>query len=130
MHRTTLLHEDYWKLRAEATWGNAAAGDVLVALRDENDQLRRALAGRAVIDQARGMMMVLTPCTRGTARHLLVDISRQCHTKLAEVAAAMVAAWEGKPLPERMQRALRRALRRLYAEADGATRPPADERSR
>ncbi|MET7594793.1 ANTAR domain-containing protein [Streptomyces sp. NPDC005481] len=130
MHRTTLLHEDYWKLRAEATWGNAAAGDVLVALRDENDQLRRALAGRAVIDQARGMMMVLTPCTRGTARDLLVDISRQCHTKLAEVAAAMVAAWEGKPLPERMQRALRRALRRLYAEADGATRPPADVRSR
>lgn len=21
MHRTTLLHEDHWKLRAEATWG-------------------------------------------------------------------------------------------------------------
>ena len=54
MHRTTLLHEDYGKLRAEATWGNAAAGEDLVALRAENDQLRRALAGRAVIDQARG----------------------------------------------------------------------------
>jgi hypothetical protein len=129
MHRTTLLHEDFWKLRAEATWGNAAAGDDLVALRAENDQLRRALAGRAVIDQARGMMMVLTPCTRATARDLLVDISRQCHTKLAEVATAMVAAWEGKPLPERMQRALRRALRRLYAEDRQCDSPPADERS-
>ncbi|MER6285269.1 ANTAR domain-containing protein [Streptomyces sviceus] len=130
MHRATLLHEDFWKLRAEATWGNAAAGDDLVALRAENDQLRRALAGRAVIDQARGMMMVLTPCTRATARDLLVDISRQCHTKLAEVATAMVAAWEGKPLPERMQRALRRALRRLYAEDRQCDSPPADERSR
>ena len=131
MHRTTLLHEDVWKLRAEATWGNAAAGDDLGALRDENAQLRRALAGRAVIDQARGMMMVLTPCGRGTARDLLVDISRQCHTKLAEVAAAVVAAWEGKPLPDRMQRALRRALRRLYAEdRDAETHPPADEPSR
>ncbi|MFE1832462.1 ANTAR domain-containing protein [Streptomyces sviceus] len=130
MHRATLLHEDFWKLRAEATWGNAAAGDDLVALRAENDQLRRALAGRAVIDQARGMMMVLTPCTRATARDLLVDISRQCHTRLAEVATAMVAAWEGKPLPERMQRALRRALRRLYAEDRQCDSPPADERSR
>ncbi|MFF4060214.1 ANTAR domain-containing protein [Streptomyces sp. NPDC001668] len=129
MHRTTLLQEDYWKLRAEATWGNAAAGEDLVALRAENDQLRRALAGRAGIDQARGMMMVLTPCSRGTARDLLVDISRQSNTKLSEVAAAMVAAWEGKPLPERMQRALRRALRRLYAEGPRRDPPPADERS-
>ncbi|EDY57763.1 conserved hypothetical protein [Streptomyces sviceus ATCC 29083] len=117
-------------MRAEATWGNAAAGDDLVALRAENDQLRRALAGRAVIDQARGMMMALTPCSRATARDLLVDISRQCHTKLAEVAAAMVAAWEGKPLPERMQRALRHALGRLYAEERQCDSPPADERSR
>jgi hypothetical protein len=130
MHRTTLLHEDFWKLRAEATWGNAAAGDDLGALRDENAQLRRALAGRAVIDQARGMMMVLTPCGRGTARDLLVDISRQCHTKLGEVATSMVAAWEGKPLPERTQRALQRALRKFYAEDRRRGSSPADERSR
>ncbi|MEH0471671.1 ANTAR domain-containing protein [Streptomyces sp. B21-097] len=130
MHRTTLLHEDYGKLRAEATWGNASAGEDLVALRAENDQLRRALAGRAVIDQARGMMMVLNPCSRGTARDLLVDISRQCDTKLPEVSAAMVAAWEGKLLPERMQRALRRVLRRLYAEDRRCDSPPADESSR
>ncbi|MFI6662128.1 hypothetical protein ACIBL8_42210 [Streptomyces sp. NPDC050523] len=58
MQRTTVLQEDWWKLRAKATWGNAVAGEDLVALRAENDQLRRALAGRAVIDQARGMVMV------------------------------------------------------------------------
>ncbi|MFF7050522.1 ANTAR domain-containing protein [Streptomyces griseorubiginosus] len=116
MQRTTALQEDWWKLRAEATWGNTSAGKDLVALRAENDQLRRALTGRAVIDQARGMVMVLTPCSRGAARNLLVDVSRQCDTRLPEVAAAVVAAWEGKPLPERMQRALRRALRRFHAE--------------
>ncbi|MGW3030285.1 ANTAR domain-containing protein [Streptomyces sp. NPDC001178] len=126
MQRTTLLQEDWWKLRAEATWGNASEGEDLVALRAENDQLRRALAGRAVIDQARGMMMVLTPCSRGTARDLLVDISRQCHTTLREVAAAMVAGWEGKPLPRPMQH----ALRRLYAEDRGCDSPPSDEPSR
>jgi hypothetical protein len=116
MQRTNVLPEDWWKLRAEATWGNASAGQDLVALRAENDQLRRALAGRAVIDQARGMVMVLTPCSRGAARNLLVDISRQCDTRLQEVAAVLVAAWEGKPLPERIQRALRRTLRRFHVE--------------
>jgi len=130
MQRTTVLQEDWWKLRAEATWGNASAGQALVALRAENDQLRRALAGRAVIDQARGMVMVLTPCSRGAARNLLVDVSRQCDTKLPEVAAAVVAAWEGKPLPERLQRALRRALRRFHAEDRGCDSSPADESSR
>ena len=75
-------------------------------------------------------MMVLIPCSRGTARDLLVDISRQCDTKLPELSAAMVAAWEGKLLPERMQRALRRVLRRLYAEDRRCDSPPADESSR
>lgn len=43
MQRTTVLQEDWWNLRAEATWGNASAGQDLVAPRAENDQLRRAL---------------------------------------------------------------------------------------
>jgi hypothetical protein len=116
MQRTTVLPQEWWELRAEATWGNTPAGRDVVALRAENDQLRRALAGRAVIDQARGMVMVLTPCGRGAARKLLVDVSRQCDATLPEVAAAVVAAWEGKPLPERMQRMLRRTLRRFHAE--------------
>ncbi|MGW2829609.1 ANTAR domain-containing protein [Streptomyces sp. NPDC001286] len=116
MHRTTVLQEDWWKLRAEATWGNAAEGEDLGALRAENDKLRRALAGRAIVDQARGMVMILTPCSRGTARSLLVDISRQCDMKLPRVAEAVVAAWEGTPLPARMQQALRSALRRLHTQ--------------
>ncbi|MFJ4937054.1 ANTAR domain-containing protein [Streptomyces pseudovenezuelae] len=110
--------------------GERVGGQDLDALRAENDQLRRALAGRAVIDQARGMMMVLTPCSRGAARNLLVDISRQCHTKLPQVAAALVAGWEGKPLPEQMQLALRRGLRRLHAEDRRCASSSADESAR
>jgi hypothetical protein len=131
MQRTTLLQEDWWKLRAEATWGNPVTGEDVEVLRSQNDQLRRALAGRAVIDQARGMVMVLTPCTRGAARGLLVNVSRQCDTKLAVVAAAVVAAWEGEPLPDRMQRALRRALRTFHAQSRQCnTRRPDGPRSR
>ncbi|MFD9131735.1 ANTAR domain-containing protein [Streptomyces bottropensis] len=119
MQRTTMIQQEWWDLRAEATWGNTPAGQDVVALRAENDQLRRALAGRAVIDQARGMVMVLTPCRRGAARKLLVDVSRKCDARLPEVAAALVAAWEGKPLPAHMQRALRRTLRLFHAENQG-----------
>ncbi|MFE2210410.1 ANTAR domain-containing protein [Streptomyces canus] len=115
MQRTTMLPENWWDLRAEAVTGKAAAQDA-EALRAEIEQLRRALAGRMVIDQACGMVMVLTPCRRGPARNLLVDMARQCNTKLPDVAAAVVAAWEGEPLSRLMQRALQDALRRLYAE--------------
>ncbi|MFC8194119.1 ANTAR domain-containing protein [Streptomyces sp. NPDC057298] len=128
MQRTTLLPDNWWDLRAEAVAGEAAAQDVKT-LRAENDQLRRALAGRMVIDQACGMVMVLAPCRRGPARNLLVDISRQCHTQLPEVSAAVVAAWEGEPLPRLMHRALGRALRRHYAEDQGCGAPLADEPS-
>jgi hypothetical protein len=90
MHRTTMLPENWWDLAAEA-WTENAAGQEVVALRRENDQLRRALSGRMVIDQACGMVMVLAPCRRGPAGNLLVDMSRQRNTKLPEVAAAVVA---------------------------------------
>ena len=128
MQRTTLLPENWWDVAAE-DWAENAAGQDRGALRAENDQLRRALAGRMVIDQACGMVMVLAPCRRGPARNLLVDISRQCNTKLPDVAAAVVAAWEGEPLSRLMQRALRDALRRLYAEDRGCDSRLTDEPS-
>ncbi|MFJ2234903.1 ANTAR domain-containing protein [Streptomyces sp. NPDC087859] len=124
MQRTTVIQQEWWGLRAEATWGNAPTRQDVVALRAENDQLRRALASRAVIDQARGMMMILTPCHRGAARKLLVDVSRQCDARLPEVAAALVGAWEGKPLPEHMQRAMRRTVRRFHADTQGCGSRP------
>ncbi|MGW7203039.1 ANTAR domain-containing protein [Streptomyces sp. NPDC054837] len=124
MQRTTVIQQERWDLRAEATWGNAPAGQDAVALRAENDQLRRALASRAAIDQARGMMMILTPCHRGAARKLLVDVSRQCDAQLSEVAAALVGAWEGKPLPGHIQKAMRRTVRRFHADTQGCDSRP------
>jgi AmiR/NasT family two-component response regulator len=45
----------------------------LIKLRAENDQLAIALSSRAVIDQARGMLMALAPCDSERAWGLLVD---------------------------------------------------------
>jgi hypothetical protein len=129
VHRTAMLPKHWWGLRAKASVEEDPAGQDVVALRAEIDQLRRAPAARAVVDQACGMVMVLAPCRRGPARSLLVDISRQCNTELPDVAAALVATWEGEPLSRLMQRGLRRALRRLYAEDRGCDSPPADEPS-
>lgn len=123
MHRTAFLPKDWWNPRAEAAAERDPAGQDVVALRAENDQLRRVLAGRTVVDQACGMVMVLAPCRRGPARSLLVDVARQCNVQLPDVAAAVVAAWEGEPLSRLMRRALRHALRRLYAEDRGCDAP-------
>ncbi|WP_101391937.1 ANTAR domain-containing protein [Streptomyces sp. TLI_146] len=115
MQRTTTIHEERWDLRARAAWGGASPGPDVAALQTELDQLRRMMAGRAVVDQACGMVMVLTPCRRAAARGMLVDVARRCDLRLREVATALVATTEGEPLPGQMQRALRRALRRLHA---------------
>ncbi|WP_338782266.1 ANTAR domain-containing protein [Streptomyces sp. DG1A-41] len=88
----------------------------VVALRAENEQLGRALASRAVIDQARGMMMALAPCPSDRAWDLLVDVSQHCNIKLRDVAEALVATTKHRTLPEPIQRELRRAMRRLHAE--------------
>jgi hypothetical protein len=129
VHRTAVLPKDWWGLRAEASVEEDPAGQDVVALRAEIDQLRRTLAARAVVDQACGMVMILAPCRRGPARSLLADISRHCNTELPDVAATLVATWEGEPLSRLMQRGLRRALRRLHAEDRGCDSPLADEPS-
>ncbi|WP_327351511.1 ANTAR domain-containing protein [Streptomyces sp. NBC_01304] len=84
-------------------------------LRAQNDQLSRALTSRSVIDQARGMVMVVAPCSSERAWGLLVDVSQHCNVKLRVVAAALVATADDEALPEHMQRELRGALRRLHA---------------
>ncbi|MEV6544350.1 ANTAR domain-containing protein [Streptomyces sp. NPDC051665] len=87
----------------------------LVQLRAQNSQLMLALETRAVIDQARGMVMALAPCSGDMAWDLLVGVSQRCNIKLRAVAAALVATTEDKTLPADIQRELRRALRRLHA---------------
>jgi hypothetical protein len=92
----------------------------VVELRAQNEQLGQALTSRAEIDQARGMVMALAPCSSDRAWDLLVDVSQRCNIKLRDVAVALVATTKDRTLPEPIQHELRRALRRLH-RADGRT---------
>ncbi|MGW0734804.1 ANTAR domain-containing protein [Streptomyces sp. NPDC002851] len=95
--------------------GLAALLAEVVELRARSEQLGWALASRVLVDQARGMVMALTPYSNDRAWDLLVDVSQHCNIKLRDVAAALVATTKDRTLPEPIQRELHRALRRLHA---------------
>ena len=113
MHQVTTPREEQLLLTAMTLARDTALDAVILELRATNEQLSQALASRAVIDQARGMVMALAPCSSERAWDLLVDVSQHCNVKLRNVAAALVATTNDETLPEGIQRELRRALRRL-----------------
>ena len=115
-----------WGPRTETS---EETGPDAVAPHAETDRSRQARATHAVVDEACAIVMVLAPCPRGPARNLLVDMARECDSEVPDVAAALVGTWEGEPLSRPMQRGLRHALRRLYAEDRGDGSPPVDEPS-
>jgi ANTAR domain-containing protein len=81
-------------------------------LRTELAQLRRALESRPVIDQARGMVMAIGPCTAEAAWAVLVESSQRTNTKLRNVAEALVASTDGTtPIPLPLRSALAASLR-------------------
>ena len=114
MRQLTTPREEQRLLTAAASAEETALLTEVVELRTRNEQLGRALASRAVIDQARGMVMALAPCSTERAWDLLVDVSQHCNIKLRDVAAALVATTKDETLPEPIQRELRRGLRRLH----------------
>jgi response regulator NasT len=83
-------------------------------LEEEVEQLRRAIASRPVIDQARGILMATYGCTSDEAWHILREASQLSNTKLRAVAEALTAGAEaeGAPPPEEVRSALSRALAR------------------
>jgi hypothetical protein len=84
----------------------------LTRLRHELTQLRQALESRPVIDQARGMVMAIGPCTPEAAWRVLVEASQRTNTKLRRVAEALVASTDGTtPIPLPMRAALAASLR-------------------
>ncbi len=95
--------------------GPANPAERLHVLQEEVDQLRRAIASRPVIDQARGVLMALHACTSDEAWHILREASQLSNTKLRTVAAAVTAGAEsdGPPPPPEVRTALRTALARL-----------------
>jgi ANTAR domain len=61
------------------------------ALRTENSQLREALEARALIEQAKGILMAQHACDADAAFTMLSTISRAERRKVRHVAAAVVA---------------------------------------
>ncbi|MER7051322.1 ANTAR domain-containing protein [Streptomyces sp. NPDC000351] len=98
-----------------AAAASAAPAERLHVLEEEVEQLRRAIASRPVIDQARGVLMALHACTSDEAWHILREASQLSNTKLRTVAAAVTASAgsDGPPPPAEVRTALRTALGRL-----------------
>lgn len=85
------------------------------ALRTEVNDLHRAMESHPSIDQARGMLMTLGPCTADEAWEILVEVSQHSNTKLRAVAEELIATTEGEPLPSPVRAALGEALRKRQA---------------
>ncbi|MEV0552019.1 ANTAR domain-containing protein [Streptomyces sp. NPDC050597] len=115
MHQVTTHREVQPLSTAGTSTGDDALAVEVLQLRAKNEQLSQALVSRSVIDQARGMAMVLAPCSSERAWDLLVDVSQHCNVRLRDVAAALVETAKGQELPEAIRREWRRALRRLHA---------------
>ena len=80
------------------------------ALETEVAQLRTAMASRAVIEQAKGVLMLLTGCDDVRSFDLLTHISSHTHRKVREVASELVASAAGRvDLPTDVRAILRDA---------------------
>jgi hypothetical protein len=95
----------------DVTSGRLAQDDDLVtALQTEVSQLRTAMASRASIEQAKGILMLLTGCTEQVAFGLLAHMSSHTHRKVREVAQALTESASGHhTLPEDLRAILRDA---------------------
>jgi PAS domain-containing protein len=70
-------------------------------LETEVEQLRSAMASRASIEQAKGILMLLMSCGDQVAFDLLAHISSHTHRKVRDVAVAIVDSASGRtPLPD------------------------------
>ncbi len=84
--------------------------DAVAALRTELEQLRLAMASRATIEQAKGILMLLTTCGEQVAFELLTHISSHTHRKVREVAQAITESAAGQArLPADVRSILRAA---------------------
>lgn len=58
--------------------------------------MQTAMRSRAVIDQAKGIVMAQRHCTAEEAFDVLIGLSQSSHRKLREVAQALVDATSGR----------------------------------
>ncbi|MGC0337844.1 ANTAR domain-containing protein [Streptomyces sp. SLBN-8D4] len=95
----------------------AGAAEELVALREENRQLKEGMPARARIDQAMGVLVALRGVTPDEAWDLLRAVSMNTNTKLRTVAEALVDWPADGELPDRVREALDAALARHHQHA-------------
>jgi hypothetical protein len=78
-----------------------AADEQLRQLETEVEQLRSAMASRAAIEQAKGILMLLMSCGDQVAFDLLAHISSHTHRKVRDVAVSIIESASGRtPLPD------------------------------
>jgi hypothetical protein len=69
--------------------------DRIRALEAEVEQLKAAMASRATIEQAKGILMLLTSCSEQVAFDLLAHISSHTHRKVRDVAHSITESARG-----------------------------------
>jgi hypothetical protein len=80
------------------------------ALETEVGQLRAAMASRAAIEQAKGILMLLTSCGDQVAFDLLAHISSHTHRKVRDVAEVITQSATGQSrLPDDVRAIIRDA---------------------
>ena len=80
------------------------------ALRAEVGQLRAAMESRAAIEQAKGILMLLTSCSDQVAFDLLAHISSHTHRKVRDVALVITESAAGRSaLPDDVRAIIRDA---------------------
>jgi AmiR/NasT family two-component response regulator len=69
----------------------------LTEVEAELNGLRVAMQTRAVIEQAKGMLMAQRGIDADAAFDVLVNLSQTTHRKLVEVASVLVDTWKAPP---------------------------------
>jgi AmiR/NasT family two-component response regulator len=88
----------------------AGAAAELLALREENRQLKEGMLTRASIDQAMGVLIALGGITSNEAWDLLREVSMNTNKKLRTIAETLVAWPADGTLPDDVREALDAAL--------------------
>jgi hypothetical protein len=85
-------------------------GERAQALQAEVGQLRAAMASRAAIEQAKGILMLLTSCSDQVAFDLLAHISSHTHRKVRDIALVITESASGRgQLPDDVRAIVRDA---------------------
>ncbi|MGW5611768.1 ANTAR domain-containing protein [Streptomyces sp. NPDC003753] len=69
-------------------------------LRAENEQLQRAVASHAVVDQAIGVLVTMARISPEDGFTVLREVSQHTNTKLSSIAEQIIKQAQGADLPE------------------------------